>query len=305
MDILWTQEKIQQYVDDGTEESLSLEYKGAASLSKTDKAKIEIAKDVSAMANSAGGLILYGVKEFDDENKKHLPEKIDPIDRKSISREWLEQIINNIKPHIDGLIIFPVSLDSGTNDVVYVVEVPQGSTAHQATDYRYYKRTNFLAKPMEDYEIRDVMNRAAKPNATALFSYEASDIQTHRHQYRLKVGIENLSDLMIKQFQLEFTFPTCVGFLRHQISSKDNIDLGSVSAEDYLITYRSKIALFPKQMRDITNELVWDYAIAAEQDIFLSELERIGRPAKLEWTLYADEMKPKYGIVPFLDLKKF
>jgi hypothetical protein len=33
------------------------------------------------------------------------------------------------------------------------------SLAHQARDYRYYKRHNFNALPMEDYEVRDVMNR--------------------------------------------------------------------------------------------------------------------------------------------------
>jgi predicted HTH transcriptional regulator len=108
MNTQWNQAKLQQYIDDATEESLTLEYKAATSLSRTDKYKTEITKDVSSMANSAGGIIIYGLKEFNDDDKKHLPEKIDPINRREFSKEWLEQNINNIRPHIDGIIITPI-----------------------------------------------------------------------------------------------------------------------------------------------------------------------------------------------------
>jgi len=45
-----------------------------------------------------------------------------------------------------------------------VIDVPQSSTAHQASDKRYYKRFNFESVPMEDYEIRDVMQRTEAPS---------------------------------------------------------------------------------------------------------------------------------------------
>ena len=48
-------------------------------LQNTDPGKKEIAKDVSATANSGCGLIIYGIKEFDSDDKKHLQEKITPI----------------------------------------------------------------------------------------------------------------------------------------------------------------------------------------------------------------------------------
>ena len=86
----WTQTNLQQYISDKTQESLALEYKGAASLDKADKKKTEITKDVSSMANSAGGIIIYGIKEYDEADKRHLPEKIDPIQQNVFSKEWLE-----------------------------------------------------------------------------------------------------------------------------------------------------------------------------------------------------------------------
>jgi len=42
------------------------------------------------MANSAGGIIIYGIKEYDEADKRHLPEKIDPIQQNVFSKEWLE-----------------------------------------------------------------------------------------------------------------------------------------------------------------------------------------------------------------------
>src|SRR5688572_22404974 len=130
--IEWSEARLQDMIRDGVEEELTLEYKAADALAITDAKKKEVTKDVSAMANSAGGSILYGIKEFDSPEKKHLPERIDAIDRVAFPKERLEHIIANIRPRIDDLRIVPVTVGSPSdNRVVYVVEVPQGQTAHQ------------------------------------------------------------------------------------------------------------------------------------------------------------------------------
>lgn len=158
---MWTLEKINQYINDCIEENIHLDYKGAAALGKNGEKKKEISKDVSAFTNSDGGVIIYGVKEFDETEKRHLPEKIDPVNGNAFSKEWLEQIINsNIAPRINGIKITPVqTLDPEANQVVFVVEIPKGSTAHQASDKRYYRRFNFESQMMEDWEIKDIINR--------------------------------------------------------------------------------------------------------------------------------------------------
>ena len=48
------------------EENIHLDYKAADALSKSDNKKKEISKDVSAFANSDGGVIIYGIREFAD-----------------------------------------------------------------------------------------------------------------------------------------------------------------------------------------------------------------------------------------------
>lgn len=124
------------------------------------------------MANSAGGIIIYGVAEYQQADKRHLPEKIDPVDNTQFSKEWLEHVISNIRPKIDDLIINPVPINTASNHYVYVVEIPQSTTAHQATDKRYYKRFNFESVPMDDYEIRDIMNRSKHPKLELDFKIE-------------------------------------------------------------------------------------------------------------------------------------
>jgi hypothetical protein len=156
----WTREKLQRHIDDQVQESLNLDYKGAGSLDKADKKKVEIHKDVSAMANSAGGVVIYGIREYDDKERKHLPERFDPVDQSVFTREWLEQVISGVQPRIQGLVITSVSVGPNPTDAVFVVEVPASSTAHQAGDKVYYRRHNFQSVGMNDYEVRDVMNRS-------------------------------------------------------------------------------------------------------------------------------------------------
>lgn len=300
----WGEAALQQYIDDEVEESLALDYKAADALKKTDKEKKEITKDVSAMANSAGGVIIYGVSEYKDTSKKHLPEMITPIDRTQFSKEWLEQIINNIRPRISDVLIHPISLASGSNDVAYVVEIPQSSTAHQATDKRYYKRFNFESVAMEDYEIRDILNRANTPDANVEFDYTKIE-GSPTYKYRLHVFVRNLGVQVINNFQLEFTFPNIVGNTRNLIHKRDNIDLSSVKTGDYLITYRSKMVLFPNEIREIGQEIIWDYEMDSDKNGKLRILELASEEASINWTLYADNMIPKQGKVPFKKLHSY
>jgi predicted HTH transcriptional regulator len=159
----WTESDLTELVRNAVEESLALEYKAAKALQRSDGAKRQITKDVSSMANSAGGTIIYGIKEYDDPQRRHLPECIDPIDRVEYPREWLEQVINQIQPRILGLVIHTIALEVSPLRCAYVVDVTASDTAHQATDCRYYRRFNFEAVPMVDYEVRDVMGRRMHP----------------------------------------------------------------------------------------------------------------------------------------------
>jgi hypothetical protein len=200
---MWTLEKIEQYITDGIEENIHLDYKGSGSISKKGEKKKEISKDVSAFANSDGGVIIYGVKEFDDIQKNHLPEKIDPIDGKEFSKEWLEQVINStISPKIHNIIITPIQIgDIQDNLVVYVVEIPKSNTAHQMNDKRYYRRYNFQSIAMEDWEIKDIINRLTKTQVKLFFETTPPKSFLKRHlvpSIQIRIWVHNSGNKVIK-----------------------------------------------------------------------------------------------------------
>lgn len=160
----YTISDVEQLIQDEVEENIHLDYKRDGALSKDDKKRAEITKDVSAFANSDGGIIVCGLAESD-----HKPQSITYIDGMVYTKEWLENIINSIQPRIDGVKIYPVRKDNDLKQSLYIVKIPRSSQApHMAKDKRYYKRFNFLSEPMEDYEVKDVMYRHHSPKLTLI-----------------------------------------------------------------------------------------------------------------------------------------
>lgn len=152
----WTETDLQAFVDSRVQESVTLDYKRLAALDNRE----EISKDISAFANSAGGVIVYGIVE-----EGQFPSHVDlSVPQKPLDRETLENVITStIYPRVDGLLIQPIPLSSGAT--AYVVDIPAASVfaPHQAKDKRYYRRFNFKSVPMEDYEVRDAFKKSRSP----------------------------------------------------------------------------------------------------------------------------------------------
>ncbi|MBN3886055.1 MULTISPECIES: AlbA family DNA-binding domain-containing protein [unclassified Nostoc] len=199
----WSEETILSMIKDKVQESLELDYKECPAIFPlTDKKKIELSKDVSAFANSAGGRIIYGIKE-----NGQIPTEIDTgFDPNTLSKERLEQTINsNIHPRINELIIKQIELvTTNPGHVLYVVSIPQATTRapHQAADKKYYKRFNFESFAMEDYEIRDILRRATTPDLHFNFSLGGKEPvpiqffqdQPFSEQVDMIIAVENRSE---------------------------------------------------------------------------------------------------------------
>lgn len=306
----WDQLRIDNYISNEVEEGLSLEYKAAAAIGKSDSRKKEITKDISSFANSAGGIALYGVKEFDEQAKEHLPESVDPINRVDFPREWLEHVIGNIRPRIHDLVIHPVQLESGENHVVYVVEIPMSTTAHQAQDFRYYRRYNFESVPMLDHEIRDVMNRSVLPDADVVIDYSAGRTSPEKHHYKLRVKVVNTGPKVIRDYKLRIVFPNFgEGITYNKVSRTKYTNYGWITGSsnednDHVISFMSREVLFPSDEIDVGHYLDLNYIVDEPARKWIWQKMRENE-LNLEWTLYADDMKPKFDSIPFSELHQF
>lgn len=170
----WDESDLLELVSLGVQESLELDYKRCDALQRTESKKNEVSKDVSAFANSAGGTIVYGMRE-----DGHVPTAIDDgFDPNEISKEWIEQVINSrIQRRISDIRVNQIQLaESAPGRVAYAIVIPQSQHApHQASDKRFYKRFNFESVPMEEYEIRDVSNRATSPDLLIRFAFRPGE----------------------------------------------------------------------------------------------------------------------------------
>ena len=191
-------------IANAVQENVQLDYKSCGALQNTDRKKSDVSKDVSAFANSAGGVLVYGIIE-----EGHIPSRLDEgFDPSQVTKEWLEQVINSsIQRRIEGVVINPVMLtETHPGRVAYVVVVPQSTRApHQASDKRFYKRFNFESVPMEEYEVRDVSRRAEGPKLSISFGVE--DVSVVTAEESREIGNEPRRVMIMPFIQNESPIP--------------------------------------------------------------------------------------------------
>jgi len=140
----------------GQSENLRLEFKGSDLLSQERSSLLQkLTKEVSAFANSEGGTIVIGMSEHRQGRSRVASDLDAGVNEKDWTREKLQQTITgNVSPLLVGVRVHPVPLDEKRSSVAYVIYVPQGSTAYQATDRIYYGRQEYESVALPDHEVR-------------------------------------------------------------------------------------------------------------------------------------------------------
>ncbi len=293
----WTEQRLQQYINDEVPESLSLEYKRGIVLSKNAKKNPKwleaLTKDISALANSAGGILVYGIAENNDK-----PTGFSPVDKSEFSRETLDQIISsNIKPRIDGLVIHPVSLSSGENDTAYVIEIPQSNTAHQAYDKRYHKRLNTTTTSMEDYEIRDVMRRGNYPKFEFKFSlvkhyfpYDLTSDKEQKKYFNLNIHATNVGNVITLYYTSFFDVPRRIVETRNSLNHS-GVEINDEWHERFVLTnFSEKSNLYIPIQPGLT----------INREIPISKIDT---DIIIRWQIFADDAPVNTGNVNLKDIE--
>ncbi|WP_378186868.1 helix-turn-helix domain-containing protein [Aquimarina sp. W85] len=201
---------LQSLIDNEIEESIHIEFKRAEALSKIHSAKKEISKDVSAFANSDGGIIIYGIEE-----KNHKAYKFSYVDGTIFTKEWLEQVISStINRTIEDLKIFPIRFESKIEKSIYVVQIPSSIDApHMSIEKRFYKRHNFESVMMEEYEIRQLYGRKLKSKlilGDTRIGMLREQYDDKKYIYFFEVAVINNGEVLEQDYKVNIHFENMV-----------------------------------------------------------------------------------------------
>ena len=164
---------IKRLVENQIQESSSLDYKKELAISK-DKDKKEFLFDVSAMYNTDGGCLVFGIEEEKDQNNQNTgkPKEITGIEIQNSDKliQQIEDIVKNCtEPSINQLIINELEVEGQT---VLILGIPKGLGLPSMVTYnqtnKFYKRRNSGKYAVDVYELNNMFmqNQVLKEKAS-------------------------------------------------------------------------------------------------------------------------------------------
>lgn len=150
----------------GIGEGPTIDYKLGISFTSrntlTAGSKKELARDVSALANAQGGLLVIGVKDPEREGEPPASEDFVGVAvPDTFARDLESSLLGSVIPPMNSFV--RVTEDafehsgSGERRRFVVVGVRRGSRLHQVTaggDYRFYRRAGYQNRPLDVDEVR-------------------------------------------------------------------------------------------------------------------------------------------------------
>lgn len=275
----YTVQNVLQLIENKEEESIYLEFKDGRALGTEERKKKEISKDVSAFANSKGGVIIYGLSE-----KNHTAEKLSLIDGNVITKEWLEDVINStIERSIGGIQIFPLRYEQKIEQTIYVVKIPKSINApHMNKEFKFYKRRNFQVSPMKEYEVRQLYQQKQKPSLKINTWNFHPFLSQKKYSFRLNVEISNTGEIATRDYKIVAIIENYNGVGIDSPEGKRNLYTFSKKKNKVIITSEPQIKIYPNEASQIY-----------EIDFFFLEKEKTSlkhTKAKIV-LLYADEIE--------------
>jgi hypothetical protein len=199
----WTEADLKELI--GTNEGQSIDFKRSDSIDLTDRkdTKVkELAKDVSAMANAAGGRIYYGVVEDGNGKADRLDDGLDPA---TVNIDQIGNLLtSNIEPSVPGVTTHAIPLASGW--VAIAIDIPQSMNLapHQSRlDRVYHRRHDRKTLAMFDHEIRDVMRRSSSPEIVPHVKITRNTLDT----YKFQLFVENRSSAAAVYYVIDIGLP--------------------------------------------------------------------------------------------------
>jgi hypothetical protein len=301
---------VRKLIELGAQESVALEFKAGAALGRTGNAPKELVKDVSGMANGAGGQIVYGISELRTPEGRTIAGPLQPVMDPSITVDWfLQTIASNTQPPVSSVNVheLPVPAQEGGGRVL-VVDIAASNTAHQSgLDHRYHQRIGTRVSPMEDFQIRDVMNRRSAPRMEVQLRKGTLNKASDGHSYVFVPELLNTGMVTLDRWLFEVDFPEIAysdHLMRMQVVNlaQDRVEHAGVPYRRFKIPAAAALPggaheIHPGQRALLGPNIgLNDFRVWATIDN-LANLQSC-RPSIL-WRLYMPNARPLEGEVPY------
>lgn len=160
------------YVTLHQEEHLHLDFKTikSASLASSDDRK-NLAAAISGFANSAGGLVIWGVEARKNLDGVDCAMALVPVDQIQLLVSRLNSLTGEgTDPKVEGVRHRLIEIGSGRGFAISLVpESASGPHMAKLGENRYYKRIGDGFYKMEHYDIADMFGRRRKPKLSVFY----------------------------------------------------------------------------------------------------------------------------------------
>lgn len=206
----WNEKFIREYLPQIGEQDW-LEFKSGAIIDFSqdeNRKKMNLSKEISAIANSGGGYIVFGI---DNDTKKILDGGI-PISFKNGTKEWLVNILPTfVDPPLKEFRVIEITGNQSgtpieTGKAIYVLDVDDSTLApHQSViDNKYYHRSGSRSLPSNNRIVMDIAGRQKYPSLILTINYGFVNISNPNRLLRegerriLIINIENIGRIFAK-----------------------------------------------------------------------------------------------------------
>jgi len=164
-----------------------LEFKGRKgldlSLPGIDENKVldEMSKQISAFANSGGGVLVYGIQSPQGNSPRFVDDGgVALAFKKPNTREWLEDVIPNLVEFpLRKFNVYALTNKSGASGLaedrcIVLIDIPNSEEApHQARDRVYYARVGGKSRPIGHRLVTDIFHRERHARFELQFAFRS------------------------------------------------------------------------------------------------------------------------------------
>lgn len=300
---------IDNFLKTGQPEGVFLDFKEKHSHDGTEPLHRDdvknFSKALSGFANSAGGIVVWGIGDRWNGKQKVASEDKLILNVDDFVRYLNQQLPESVTRAIDGVEIFSITRQENSGYVI--VYVPESSYApHRAEGKlkKYYRRVGDRFSQMEHYEIEDMFGRRQRPIVSAKFDFQARHSSNEEvRKYQIVIDIENEGRSMASCIGLDFEFPKVA---IEGVTGPRNFIIETSRDDDRIniVKYRSKSQspLFPQERARIFPN---NYLGGHFHYYVTSDIRRNWEDTDLNVTIYADNAPPRIHKIKFDNLHNF